>query len=410
MHIILENGSYILRNMGDVAMLQVAVSRLRALWPDARLSVITYDPEGLARLVPGTEPLSAEGPRMYFSEGAVLGRVGTIVPEVETLIRDSSFTLAARCARQRVRLRAPKLLPDLDEFVRTVRASDLVMACGGGYVNDISNCVPRRSMELLHLAAMLGKPIAMTGHGLGPLGPSSMRRVCQKMFPKLRLLTLREGVLGPTLSRELGTESDRVVVTGDDAIELTRDVVPNEAAGAIGLAVRRADYAKVDTSTLDQLRETLNPTARELGAPQLAVPISNFKEEDDAGVISSVIGGRLPERPSVPEDVIRQVQRCRVVVSGTYHAGVFALSCGVPVVSFASSDYYRAKFRGLAAQFGTGCVTLDTNDRNFPELLREGIQRLWDTRDGLIDPLRRAALQQADAGSCAYERLRECVD
>ena len=41
------------QNMGDVAMLQVAVARLLDLWPDACIEVLTDSPANLARYCPG---------------------------------------------------------------------------------------------------------------------------------------------------------------------------------------------------------------------------------------------------------------------------------------------------------------------------------------------------------------------
>ncbi|MHC4692611.1 MAG: hypothetical protein ACYS67_07705, partial [Planctomycetota bacterium] len=41
MRILVENGSYNMRNQGDIAMLQVAVGRLHKLWPSALIEVPT---------------------------------------------------------------------------------------------------------------------------------------------------------------------------------------------------------------------------------------------------------------------------------------------------------------------------------------------------------------------------------
>jgi polysaccharide pyruvyl transferase WcaK-like protein len=53
-----------------------------------------------------------------------------------------------------------------------------------------------------------------------------------------------------------------------------------------------------------------------------------------------------------------------VVVAGSYHAAVFALSQGIPVVALVKSPYYVNKMVGLGDQFGAGCeiVRLDEGD------------------------------------------------
>jgi polysaccharide pyruvyl transferase WcaK-like protein len=58
------------------------------------------------------------------------------------------------------------------------------------------------------------------------------------------------------------------------------------------------------------------------------------------------------------------VSRCRVVVTGSYHAGVFALAQGIPVVATAASRYYHDKFSGLADLFGGGGDIVDVGSPN----------------------------------------------
>ncbi len=110
-----------------------------------------------------------------------------------------------------------------------------------------------------------------------------------------------------------------------------------------------------------------------------------------------------------PVDLIRQVQRCRVVVTGSYHAGVFALANGVPTIGLAKSGYYVDKFLGLADMFGTGCemVTLDRSD--FAEALQSALMRLWKEAPALRPAILASAESQIAAGHAAYRRIREAV-
>ena len=57
----LNTGAAEYQNMGDVAMLQVAVARLLSLWPDARIEVLTDSPSNLSRYCPGARPLPRAG-------------------------------------------------------------------------------------------------------------------------------------------------------------------------------------------------------------------------------------------------------------------------------------------------------------------------------------------------------------
>ena len=62
----------------------------------------------------------------------------------------------------------------------------------------------------------------------------------------------------------------------------------------------------------------------------------------------------MPDAPvgTSIEGTITTIARCRLVVTGSYHAALFALSMGVPAIGIATSRYYEDKFLGLADQFG----------------------------------------------------------
>src|SRR6266568_1934493 len=54
MRILVDHSGYDLLNIGDVAMLQSCVTRLRMQWPAAEIMVIATDPGRLAAYCPGT--------------------------------------------------------------------------------------------------------------------------------------------------------------------------------------------------------------------------------------------------------------------------------------------------------------------------------------------------------------------
>ena len=56
MQVVVETGDYLLKNMSDISMLQVAVNRLNGLWPDAVIQIITKNPVRLMNYCPGAAP------------------------------------------------------------------------------------------------------------------------------------------------------------------------------------------------------------------------------------------------------------------------------------------------------------------------------------------------------------------
>jgi polysaccharide pyruvyl transferase WcaK-like protein len=94
-------------------------------------------------------------------------------------------------------------------------------------------------------------------------------------------------------------------------------------------------------------------------------------------------------------------------VSGAYHAAVFALAQGIPVVCIASSqnEYYNLKFRGLEELFPCGCIIVHIDRRDAADALQAAMVRLWDSAPAVRERLCEAAERQIAASHAAYDRF-----
>jgi colanic acid/amylovoran biosynthesis protein len=264
---------------------------------------------------------------------------------------------------------------------------------------------------VLAVAQRLGKPTAMFGQGLGPLQDRDLRKCARAGMTKLHMLTLREGVNSPAVAAELGIPQEHITITGDDAIELAHALRPARMGSKMGLNVRTATYAGVATPDLDRLQSAVQRIMGDLAAEPQALPISFHNNEDNlsTGALLDHLEGPELSDLSGPEDIIRLTGQCRVVITGSYHAGVFALAQGIPMVGLAKSSYYRDKFTGLAAAFGEGCACLDMSDRDFPAQLHATALRLHAKAERLRPALLERAEAQIACGQIAYSRLEELL-
>jgi polysaccharide pyruvyl transferase WcaK-like protein len=103
------------------------------------------------------------------------------------------------------------------------------------------------------------------------------------------------------------------------------------------------------------------------------------------------------------------VGRCRLVVTGSYHAAVFALAQGIPAVTLSNSRYYDGKFTGLAEMFGVGCRVVRLGEVDALQRLRGALDELWETGAGLRDLLLRSAVDQIARSQATYQRVYEIV-
>jgi len=68
MEILVEPSEYRFLNAGDSAMTQVAMSRLRSMWPEAEIRVLTSHPELLPSYSPKVSPLINTGRLLWLGE------------------------------------------------------------------------------------------------------------------------------------------------------------------------------------------------------------------------------------------------------------------------------------------------------------------------------------------------------
>jgi colanic acid/amylovoran biosynthesis protein len=440
MRIVVEHGGYEMLNIGDAAMLQVAVRRLRALWPGAEIHLPCVDPRQLPRHCPGTVGFHPAGRTLWLREENLFGNLYRHVPYPVRL----RLLRAERFARGRW----PALVRDIVEhrtqsngenvellqrFLDAVLGADLVIAAGGGYITDDFDVHALGSLETLALAQALGTPTALLGQGIGPITRDRLFNRCRDVLTRADLITLREARAGIPLVRSMGVDMSRVSVTGDDAIEaaLPPEGVPLPAArDGIGVNLRTTWYSRVCGDAIDVLRRALRDAAERYGAPLVPLPVSRH----DGGEDARAIDGLLQDFPRVRRptssietaaELIAVTGTCRIVVTASYHGGVFALSQGIPTVALVGAAYYVDKFRGLAEQFGTeadgertggqnaaaaGLQLLSLDDPEFPARLAAAIERAWASADAVGPVLRAAAYRQVRAARAAYERLGQIVN
>ncbi len=179
--------------------------------------------------------------------------------------------------------------------------------------------------------------------------------------------------------------------------------------------MRVAGYSGVKLRDLLAIRPVLHDAARRFRAELIPVPIAsgeNAASDSDSDAIRFLLAGFDDASDGgaqlkSPEAAIGQVARCRIMITGSYHAAVFALAQGIPAICLAKSAYYRDKFLGLADQFGDGCEVISQDVDDWPSKLAASIDKLWKCSDTLNERLIQAAAKQVDAGRAAYQRLFE---
>jgi polysaccharide pyruvyl transferase WcaK-like protein len=325
--------------------------------------------------------------------------------------------LASRWPRLREQLLRVRSLPRSDErkslhdFLDTISRARLVVASGAGGIADPFHDYANLVLLALQCAQTRGIPTAILGHGFGPLTAPDLLTKAAAILPRVNLIALREDRTSLPLLISLGVSPDRVVTTGDDAVELAYDARPADVGQAVGINLRLAQSSAATVHDIDAVREGLLRFAQHRPVLQVPVPIARQNDLDTAVIrqLAAVEEAHDGRELDTPLKVIQQVGACRIVVTGAYHAAVFALSQGVPAVCLARSPYFVNKFLGLAAQFGAGCHLVSLDDEALPERLAETMEQAWDEAPYIRSGLWQAAAAQIERGYEAHARLHALI-
>jgi colanic acid/amylovoran biosynthesis protein len=417
MRILLDPGTLDGLNAGDVAMLRAAVLRFRRLQPDVRIDVLTLVPDDLASYCPGVEPVPDEGRLAWLAEQALFGQLRRRGPKpVGDSLAGATRALRLRwpsafrgLLRAKMRLRGTSREP-LDRFFEALCGADVVVIGGQASLNDTFAARAGTVLSTLEAAMALRKHTALVGQAIGPIRDPALAARARSILPKVDVISLREERTGRPLLEEFGVEPGRIEITGDDALELSHGLAVGTRGSAIGVNVRVASYAGTQDSVLGHLREILVSASQRLEAPLLPIPIAFHEGARDVGALRTLLAGASREEDGgatlrTPEAILSQVRRCRIVVTGAYHAAVFALGQGIPAVCLDASSYYHAKWNGLEELFGEGCRIVSLTEPEWEARLARTIDTAWAQADVVRADLLTAAARQVDAGRAAYARI-----
>src|SRR6516162_173095 len=405
--ILVEPSDYVLRNAGDMAMLRTAVSRLAQKWPNALIQVLSDVPDALEAFCPEVTPLLSAGRQDWL-------RMVRVPERFPGMVQHHARKLVEFLWRHKLGWQNRAALTKLREFTKAVANADLVIVTGMGGIADAFPEYATNLLETLALAVRCRRYVAMVGQGFGPLHIPKLVARARVVLPHIDFIGLREDRASLPLLQSLGVASDRVMTTGDDAIEMVYRLRRDSLGDGLGINLRMADYSGVDKSMLEPLGQVLRDATRVHRAPVVPLPISHVPGEADIETIrylTDVYDESFSDGPPLGalDAVIRQVQKCRWLSRGSYHAGVFALANGIPTIGLAKSTYYIDKFMGLSALFAPGCETVFLENRDFAQHLKDAITRLWNAAERFRPTLLADAARQIELGHEAYKRISDAV-
>jgi polysaccharide pyruvyl transferase WcaK-like protein len=437
MRILFDQSVHDHRNLGNNSLLQVALERFRSYWPDASYHVISSSPHLCQAYFPGTIPVT---PECFQEKRSKIGTLLKIVPkqnwwylfELREAINGIKNSYGSSKRLRKFSASRASQVPDGNAIVKypevgdpasnhssleplnRIAEYDLYSPTGGGYMCDSDKPRLLQVFDRIEAAKIHGVPVVMLGQGVGPMEDPEVLQRAREILPDIDYLMVREERLTRPLLNSLNVPSSKVIMTGDDAIELAYRGRADKLGTGIGISVRVAHYTGLSQDRLHALREVIVRQALKYNADLIAAPTD--VNDDDKSYID-VITKYYPKTFSgwrkfeVPEEIIKRINRCRIMISGTFHGAVFALAQGIPVVALAETEEYLNKLSGLTAEFGEdGCQIIHLSDQDMEQKLVEKIDFAWSSAEKLRPQLLENAIRQIDLGVGAYQKIFDLVN
>ena len=369
-------------NVGDSAQMLSTIERLERIIPACEVIVAKMYTVDDGSLWGGRE--SAPSLHLYICRphGIITNVISNLLTRLRAkglatalltimyMVRASLILAAAAC--QQIFKKLPLINAQARAAIQAIRSCDVVYCSGGGNLNDIwlsAELLPR--VVTYRVAALLNKPVIISGQGIGPLHSRLGRCLLRWGMRHASFIGCRDAKESSKLLLELGVKKSLVQSLGDDAMDLrTADIqrvreifaqegLPVDSRPLLAVHVRlhnfRQDFRDIGIPFLAELLDCL---IEKIGFWILFIPISYWNRkvfEGDLGDAFEVYA-KMKRRDKVsflcrekysPPELKGVVSSCKMLIGFSYHSWIFALTSGVPAFGIFKGEYFSMKSKGL---------------------------------------------------------------
>lgn len=276
----------------------------------------------------------------------------------------------------------------LGEVRKAIKSSDGLISGGGSLLQDATGIksIPYY-LGVIKLAQWLGKPTFVYAQGIGPVNRKLFRPLIASVFRRCDYISVRD-TESANLLREMGLRGkDAIQVVPDPVMGLT---LRESAAGpegngdageaaaelpVVGVSVRFWNEAQTE---LTQLAEGLSQLCRRRSVHIRFLPFhlpgdveaSRFVMERLGNVADHGCTVSIAPETEHPQDMLREVSRCSLLVGMRLHSLIYAASRNVPLLGVS----YDPKIDHFLGRIGS--VPVGTAEELDPRILAAEGERL----------------------------------
>ncbi|HEV3088907.1 MAG TPA: polysaccharide pyruvyl transferase CsaB [Candidatus Elarobacter sp.] len=356
----LISGYYGFGNLGDEALLEVIVEKLRARWPGCEVNVLSGDPAATAR----TYEVDAT-PRM-----------------------------------------------DIPRVRAAIERADVVLSGGGGLLQNVTSL---RSLlyysGVIRSAIRAGKPTMVFAQSIGPLdfwGRAMVRNFCKGLAGA----TVRDersrallGSLLPGVAIERTADPVFLFETGSEPLDLAAEGLAGDDAPLVIVSVRKWQGAE---ATAQAMANVVDRLAAKYGARVAFLPLGG---PPDAEAATTIIRRCASTPVLLPDYALGQaaqvISRAALVIGMRLHALIIAARLAVPFLALPYDPKVTALLEDL--RYPAGPLFVPGQPLPPADELARRVDDAWARRDELAAHLRSVRTEIEQLAERNFEVLNELV-
>jgi len=396
------------------------------MWPSATIYIVTSTPERFKKYFSDVICISKVTQERWVKDNNLIAPILGLIPanwipmwivSIQRFISVKTPLLAKLIIKWQYKIRRYSF-HELDLYVQALMNADLVMVTGGILFTDLWARYSLHVLNALEYSISNNIPTVICSQAFVTLENPSVAQKAKKTLPKVDLISIREKPNSIFNLRDFGVSEEKISIVGDDAIEIASAFRRIHRDAIIGVQIRASDkkgHTNINAEILQKIKVPIQETAKRIRAKLMPLPISSWK--DDLSRISirqllSSFENIVNEEFELqsPEEFLKRVSRCKIVISGSYQLSMIALSQGIPTICLTNSDFYDHKFNGLAEHFRAGCCIISLKNDNFDKLIRDSIFESWHRSSELYHKLLCSAQVQINSNIVFYKKVFDMVN
>ncbi len=357
---VIYTAGYGYKNIGDEAQLSSNLSIWKEKAPDAKITLLSPNPEYTRNLHGNYEVLQASRNSFWGFQGIEYAGIGG-KSLFKHFFRFRFFLLKINVALIKIFNRTIGISPESAYLLKKLKAAKVLHIGGGGFLTGKTESRLFDYMGLIYIADKLGTDVILSGHNIGIWQNKYHKRIA-KQLKKVKFIGLRDNAGSVKDLHEINIyDKQKVFPLFDDALfcpsidkeTLQKQFFKNGINPDKKYIIVNAHFLK-ETKTI--VEEALNKLTQALkNKTEYLIILLSMHSSDFAALeyLQNKLGSNtfLFKHNDDFKTVISLIQNAEITITLRHHPIIFSMAGAVPTLSIVFDDYFIHKNIGAMTLF-----------------------------------------------------------